>query len=77
MESKRKRNRRTKIAAQIPALAYSVPEFCAAHRISRALLYIMLRDGRGPRIFKAGRRTLISVDAAQEWRGRMEATSAR
>ena len=52
--------------------AFSVTEFCREHGISRGLFYILLRDGRGPRIMKAGRRTLISHEAAAEWRERME-----
>ena len=57
------------------AAVFTVPEFCEAHRISRALFYILAQDGRAPRIIKAGRRTLISHEAAQEWRRRMEAAS--
>lgn len=71
MESKKQRRRRIGFP-QVSPSAFTVPEFCSAHRISRALLYIMLRDGRGPRIIKAGRRTLISCEAADEWRRRME-----
>ncbi len=52
--------------------AFSVAEFCREHAISRGLFYNMLREGRGPRVIKAGRRTLISQEAAQEWRRRME-----
>jgi hypothetical protein len=52
--------------------AYSVPEFCSSHRISRGLFYRLLQERRGPKIFKAGRRTLISTEAAAEWRARME-----
>jgi hypothetical protein len=60
---------------QIPPSAFTVPEFCEAHRISRALLYLMLRDGRGPRVMKAGRRTLISKEAAEAWRHQLETAS--
>ena len=52
---------------------FSVAEFCHEHGISRGLFYNLLREGRGPRIMKAGRRTLISQEAAEEWRQRMEA----
>lgn len=52
--------------------AFTVHEFCSAHRISRALFYILLRDGRGPRLLKAGRRTLVTADAAADWRREME-----
>jgi predicted DNA-binding transcriptional regulator AlpA len=53
--------------------AFSIPEFCAAHSISRALFYLLLREGRAPAVMKVGRRTLISIEAAAAWRRRMEA----
>jgi hypothetical protein len=56
-------------------LAYSVPEFCTAHRISRALFYLLQRDGRAPAVIKAGRRTLISAESAARWRAAMEAAT--
>lgn len=52
--------------------AYSVPEFCKAHDISRGYLYDLWKNGRGPRYFKLGRRTIVSGEAAAEWRRRME-----
>ncbi len=52
--------------------AFSVAEFCREHGISRGLFYNMLREGRGPAVIKAGRRTLISREAAEQWRRRME-----
>ena len=52
--------------------AFSVAEFCREHGISRGLFYNMLREGRGPSVIKAGRRTLISREAAEDWRRRME-----
>ena len=55
------------------ALAFTVPQFCASHGISRALFYILQRDGRGPRIMKCGRRTLIARESAEAWRRQMEA----
>jgi hypothetical protein len=54
------------------AATYSVSEFCREHRISRGLFYNLLQEGKGPHIMKAGRRTLISEEAAGEWRRRME-----
>jgi hypothetical protein len=53
-------------------LAFSVPEFCRQHDISKALFYCLLRDGRGPVVMKVGGRTLISAEAASSWRKRME-----
>jgi len=70
-------SRRDRFEAEFPPqAAFSVPEFCSAHRISRALFYIMLREGRGPRVLKARRRTLITAEAAADWRRRMESASA-
>ena len=57
--------------------AYSVTEFCRDHGISRGLFYNLMRDGLGPRTMKVGRRTLISCEAAQEWRRRMETRPTR
>lgn len=53
-------------------MMFSVREFCQAHRISRALFYRLAKDGRAPRTAKVGRRTLISQEAAADWRCRME-----
>ena len=62
--------------AHVAPAAFTVAEFCEAHRISRALFYLLLRENNGPRLLKAGRRTLVTVDAAAEWRQKMEAASA-
>lgn len=51
---------------------YSVKDFCAAHGITKVTLYKLLKEGIGPRIMKVGTRTLISLEAAAEWRRRME-----
>jgi len=51
---------------------YTVSAFCAAHHIARSFLYLLLREGRGPRIMKLGRRTFITREAAAAWRARME-----
>jgi hypothetical protein len=51
---------------------YSIAEFCETHRIARSFLYVLLREGQGPRVMKLGRRTFITREAAAEWRARME-----
>lgn len=56
---------------------YTVASFCEAHNISRSYLYWLWAEGRGPRRTKLGRRTLISGEAAAEWRLRMEAETMR
>jgi hypothetical protein len=57
-------------------VAFTVPEFCAAFRISRAHLYNLISRGDGPVFFRAGRRTLIHRDSAAQWARRMEALAA-
>lgn len=44
--------------------------------ISRALLYRLLREGKGPRSFRIGRRRLFSDVAVQEWLERLEKNNA-
>jgi excisionase family DNA binding protein len=55
---------------------FTVAEFCAAFRISRAHLYNLIGRGEGPAYFKAGKRTLIHSDSAEAWARRMEARAA-
>ena len=52
---------------------YTVAEFCEAHRISRAHLYCLWKEGKGPkRMEGVGTKVLISVESARAWRARME-----
>jgi predicted DNA-binding transcriptional regulator AlpA len=55
---------------------FSVDEFCVAHNISRAFLYKLWNDGRGPRAMSVGSRKLISHEAAAEWRRSCEVVAA-
>jgi predicted DNA-binding transcriptional regulator AlpA len=50
----------------------SVPVFLAEHGISRSLFYRLVKEGRAPRLTKIGGRTLITAEAAVEWRAKME-----
>lgn len=56
---------------------HDINSFCSAHKISRALFYLLVKKGRGPRIMKAGRRTLITKEAAAKWREKMEQETAQ
>ena len=57
--------------------AYSVAEFCKSFgSFTRPHFYRLMRIGKGPRIFKIGKRTLISHEAACEWVRRMEHETA-
>ena len=51
-----------------PFQAYSIPEFCDAHRISRGSFYNLQKEGLAPLTFRVGKRVLISEEAAAEWR---------
>jgi len=53
-------------------LAFSIAEFCRRHGISRAHFYNLWKTGEAPRVMRVGRRTLISTEAAAQWRRRME-----
>lgn len=55
--------------------ALSVNEFCSSHSISKAFFYLLLKRAEGPRLMKVGGRTLISVEAAAEWRDRMQSAA--
>lgn len=52
--------------------AMSIKQFCRTHGISRAKFYDLAARGEGPRLMRIGRRRLVSVEAAAEWRRRME-----
>jgi hypothetical protein len=61
--------------APTPIAAYSIHEFCFAHRISVDHYFKLERLGLGPDVMKAGTRTLISVEAAARWREAREAAA--
>jgi len=48
--------------------AYSIPEFCEAHRICEAFYYKLRAAGLGPREMRTLRKVTISIEAAAEWR---------
>ncbi|WP_305073885.1 hypothetical protein [Propionivibrio sp.] len=52
---------------------YTVQEFCAEHGgISKPFFYKLQKEGKGPRLMKVGRRTLITTESAADWRKQME-----
>ena len=53
-------------------LAFSVEDFCRLHKLSKAFFYKIISLGKGPRLMKVGRRTLVSAEAAADWRAQME-----
>jgi len=52
--------------------AYSVRGWCKCRGICVATFYNRLKHGEMPAIIKIGRRTIITAEADQEWRRRME-----
>jgi predicted DNA-binding transcriptional regulator AlpA len=61
----------------LEAKSLSIKNFCLAHGISRTTFYNLVKQNLGPRLMKVGKRTLISVEAAAEWRRQMENWSFR
>jgi len=56
--------------------ATSIDQFCKDHGLSRTHFYELQRKGEGPRVMMVGRRRLISIEAAADWRRRMEVQPA-
>jgi predicted DNA-binding transcriptional regulator AlpA len=52
--------------------ATSIQNFCATHGISRAHFYNLVKRGKAPATLRAGRRRLVSHEAAAQWRRSME-----
>jgi hypothetical protein len=52
--------------------AHRPEEFCRVHGMTRATLYQLWREGRGPRVIRLSQgpkaKILIPVEAAEEWR---------
>ncbi|AMN40184.1 hypothetical protein [Rhodoplanes sp. Z2-YC6860] len=72
----------TEQAAETPAnemdvqhAAFTIAEFCKAHRISEAMFFKLRNAGLGPREMRTGRRVTISLEAAHDWRREREAAT--
>ena len=50
-----------------PQGAWSVRTFCAAHSISRAMLYSLWEIGKGPPKCRVGGKILIPREGARDW----------
>jgi hypothetical protein len=73
----RPKYRRRPVSADANSLAMSIKEFCRLHGISEDQFYKMQRGGWGPSTMKVGSRTLISHEAAAEWRRSREEAAAK
>lgn len=54
---------------------YTVETFCKSHNISRAFFYALRKQGKGPRVAKLGTRTIITREAASNWRAALDAAA--
>ena len=52
--------------------ALSIKMFCEQNNISRNLFYTLKKAGLAPKMMEVGKRRLISIEAAAEWRKIME-----
>lgn len=57
--------------------AYTVSEFCDAHRVSRSKLYQLWAAGVGPRFIQIGTKKIITIEAARDWRRSGEQAAAQ
>ena len=55
----------------VTPMAFDIPVFCEAYRVGRSTTYEEIRQGR-LKIFKVGKLTRISVEAAENWRRQRE-----
>jgi hypothetical protein len=56
--------------------AYTIPEFCTTHKLSRSELYKLWKQGLGPRIKRYGTKVIITGEAAAEFRAQEQAVTA-
>jgi hypothetical protein len=54
--------------ARGPPVAYTIAEFCYAHKISQASYYKQRKLGLTPKEKEFGRRRIITAEAAADWR---------
>jgi hypothetical protein len=60
--------RRVSASPALPLVAFTIQEFCKAHRISVSYYYELKKLGRAPREIMLGTRRIISAEAAAAWR---------
>ena len=74
LESKiAKITRNNRAREPVPPACYSIREFCTAHGISDHMFFKLQRQKLAPRTMRVRARTLVSVEAAEEWRRQCEA----
>jgi hypothetical protein len=53
-------------------VVYTIPEYCAAEKISRAMLYAEWAKGEGVEFFRRGTKILITHQARLRYREKLE-----
>ena len=61
-----------KITSGLKRAAYTIREFCDAHRISKSTYYNLRKQDLGPDEARAGDRVIITIEAAARWRRQRE-----
>jgi hypothetical protein len=61
-----------KAGEAVAPLAFTIPEFCRAHRISESFYYKLRPLGLGPQEKRVLDKVLITHEAAARWRARRE-----
>lgn len=59
-------------APDVPKAAYTIPEFCSAHRFSLSMYYKMRAAKKGPRESVIGNKKIISLANASAWLKQIE-----
>jgi hypothetical protein len=67
--------RRSLLAESAGEPSMTITEFCTSERISRALFYVMQREGWGRRVMYLGASVRISPEAHRDWRREREAAA--
>jgi predicted DNA-binding transcriptional regulator AlpA len=57
----------TQAPTAAPMTSSTVAEVARRHSISRGLLYRLIKEGRGPRLVKVGKRSIITAADEAQW----------
>ena len=63
--------------SHVDTQAFSITQFCTTHGISRALFYLLVRDGTAPATMVVRGRRLITAESARLWREQMTVSTAK
>jgi predicted DNA-binding transcriptional regulator AlpA len=50
-----------------PIAAQSIPDTATSAGISRSMLYQLIQEGRGPRVARIGRRSVVLIEDRDRW----------